>query len=80
MRKQKTRLEIWEDAKKVKVDGLISCVVSSKVTATHVVFFISELPVYKLLQESKGYLMEALENQFNCPKIFKVAKHLLFMC
>ena len=40
MRKWKTRLEIWKDGKKVSVDELILCVVSSKVTAIRPLVFV----------------------------------------
>ena len=41
MRKWKVRVEIWKDGEKsISVDGLISCVVSSKVTTIHPLVFV----------------------------------------
>ena len=40
MRKWKTKLEIWKDGKKVSVDELILCLVSSKVAAIGPLVFV----------------------------------------
>ena len=55
-------MQDWRSGKmwrKVSVDVLISDVVSSKMTAIWPVrFSVSEIPICKLLQESKGYCLE----------------------
>ena len=55
MREKKTRLQIWKDRQEMSIVGLLSCVVSSKETLFNRWFFISEVPIYKLLHEFKRY-------------------------
>ena len=58
MRKWKTRLEIWKDGKKsISRLIVIICGFLQGDSYSSISFCISEIPVCKLLQESKGFRM-----------------------
>ena len=64
MSKWKTRLEIWHKGEKVTSRWIeILCGFLLRDSYSHVGFSISEILVFKLLQESKGYKMEEPENR-----------------